>query len=79
MNFPHFSLFGLSHRQQEEQIDNLKLIMVSEDRKDDAADNAEDLVLNRPGAVMTAIAKRGILWIKIMDNVCSWSQTVSST
>ena len=42
------------------------------------ASAAADALFEEPDAVMEAVTKKGIPWERIMDQVCGWSQAVSS-
>ena len=74
--FFHSSLYALNNRKLTNHlalVSNLSGKHVSQ-----KAEQAADLLYYQPYEVMDAVTKKGIPWEKIMDNVCGWSQSVSS-
>ena len=72
----YFTYFSLSIRRL---VNHMALLNELVGRRvPERADAAAETLYAVPSAVMEAVTKKGIPWERVMDNVCGWSQAVSS-
>ena len=76
--FFHSSLYALNNRKLTNHLALVSNLGLAGRHISQKAEQAADLLYYQPRDVMDAVTRKGIPWEKIMDQVCGWSQSVSS-